>query len=84
MLLHASIAHRNETRYIRLNTHKCKACWDCVTECPQHVLGKIDLLFHKHARIDHPDNCKGCMRCVKTCLNGAITPVEKTHDNPDR
>jgi 2-oxoglutarate ferredoxin oxidoreductase subunit delta len=70
--------HRHrETSYIRLNTHQCKACWDCVTACPQNVLGKVDLPFHKHARVDQAEKCKGCL----CCINGAIQSKEKTHGN---
>ena len=70
-----------ETPYIILNTNCCKACWACVDVCPQHVLGKVDFLFHRHARIDRTKKCKGCLRCIKVCSSQAILPMEKTHDN---
>jgi NAD-dependent dihydropyrimidine dehydrogenase PreA subunit len=70
-----------ETRYIRLNTSRCQACWACVQVCPQRVFGKMDFRFHRHARIDQAENCQGCMRCLKVCPNQAILAREKTHDN---
>ena len=70
-----------ETLYIRLDTGRCKACWDCVQSCPQGVLGKVDLRFHRHTHIDHAENCKGCLLCLDACTHQAILAVEKTHDN---
>jgi NAD-dependent dihydropyrimidine dehydrogenase PreA subunit len=61
------------TGFIRLDTHSCRACWECIEACPQGVIGKIALPFHKHARIDHAENCKGCLACVKACPHLAIT-----------
>jgi uncharacterized Fe-S center protein len=68
------IHHHLETSYICLDTHKCKACWECVTACRQHVLGKVNLPFHKHSRVDRAERCKGCLLCVKVCPNGAVQP----------
>jgi uncharacterized Fe-S center protein len=69
--------HRHtQTHYIHLDTRICKACWACVTICPQHVFGKVDLPFHKHALIEQAEKCKGCLRCVKACSNGAIQACE--------
>jgi len=73
-----------ETRYIQLDTSRCKACWECVQICPQHVFGKVDFRFHRHAKIDQAKNCWGCLRCVKACSNHAILPRDKTHDNHSR
>jgi len=77
----ASFQPHSETPYITLNTERCKACWACVEVCPQHVLGKVEFLFHRHARIDRTKKCKGCLRCLKVCSNQAILAREKTHDN---
>ncbi len=68
-----------ETDHIRLDTRQCEACWECVTVCPHHVLGKVDLPFHKHSRIGRSEKCKGCLRCVKVCPSGAIQPKEKAY-----
>ncbi len=81
MTFQSHSSRHTETPFIRLDTSRCKACWDCVDICPKHVLGKIDFPFHHHARIDRAEKCKGCLRCVKACANGAIYALEKTHDN---
>jgi NAD-dependent dihydropyrimidine dehydrogenase PreA subunit len=69
--------HRREdhmrTKFIRINNHNCEACWECVTACPNDVIGKIDLFFHKHSHINHPEDCKGCLKCVRVCEYNAIT-----------
>lgn len=70
-----------ETLYIRLDTSRCKACWDCVQTCPQGVIGKVDLRFHRHARIDRAEDCQGCLLCLDACPHQAILTKEKTHDN---
>lgn len=67
------------TRYIKLNNSLCKACWKCVDSCHGNVIGKVDLLFHKHAHIDDPENCKGCLQCVKACPQHAITEYRITN-----
>ncbi|MBN1191284.1 MAG: ferredoxin family protein [Dehalococcoidales bacterium] len=67
----------NETKYIRVDRSKCQACWECVESCPNDVIGKISLPFHKHVHINNPDLCKGCLKCVKACLQKAIIPLEK-------
>jgi len=84
MKIHLPFPRHTETAYIRLNTSSCKACWACVEACPQHVFGKVDLHFHRHAYIDRAKNCRGCLRCVKACPNGAILTTEKNRDNPSR
>jgi uncharacterized Fe-S center protein len=84
MEFHTPFPRHTQTLYICLNTSRCKACWACVDVCPQHVLGKIDFWFHRHARIDRTKKCKGCLRCLKACSNQAILPMEKTHDNTSR
>jgi 2-oxoglutarate ferredoxin oxidoreductase subunit delta len=72
MLRHSRLRH-DSTPYISLDTHLCRACWECVAACPQGVIGKVDILFHKHARIGNASECKGCLKCVKACEQGAIT-----------
>ena len=72
MKIHPPFPRHVDTSYIHLNTSLCKACWACVNVCPQGVLGKVDINFHKHAHIDYAENCIGCLRCVKACPNQAI------------
>jgi 2-oxoglutarate ferredoxin oxidoreductase subunit delta len=65
------------TAFIHLNTRKCKACWECLTICPNQVIGKVDLSFHKHALIVNPSGCTGCLKCIKTCKFEAYTKTQK-------
>ena len=79
MTIHPLFPSHNETQYIHLDTARCQACWACVQVCPQHVFGKVDLRFHRHARIDRANACRGCLRCLKACPNQAIQARQKTH-----
>jgi ferredoxin len=63
---------RRATDFIRLDTRVCNACWACVEACPNEVLGRLTVLFHKHARVVAADACNGCLRCVKACEAGAL------------
>jgi len=76
--------HHHSTKFIELDTHLCQACWACVEVCPNGVLGKIDILFHKHAKIVNAQACKGCVKCVKACLNQAITALDRGYDRRSR
>jgi 2-oxoglutarate ferredoxin oxidoreductase subunit delta len=40
------------TKYIQLDTRKCKACWKCLDICANNVIGRINLPFHKNIRIN--------------------------------
>jgi len=66
------------SKYVYLNTRKCKACWQCIENCPNHVIGKIDFHWHKHALIIENNKCSGCLNCVKTCQFGAFSKVVET------
>ncbi len=70
--MHRHVRH-STTEYISLNSHLCEACWQCIEACPNSVIGKIDMPFHKHARIENPDKCQGCRKCIKVCPQQAIT-----------
>jgi NAD-dependent dihydropyrimidine dehydrogenase PreA subunit len=71
-MIHNRSTRRNRTRFIELDTHLCKACWDCIDACQQDVIGKIGLPFHRHAGIKNAANCKGCKKCVLACRAGAL------------
>lgn len=58
--------------FVQLDTHKCQACWQCVDACRKGVLGKIVVLWHKHAGIRNGEDCVGCCRCVEICAHGAL------------
>ena len=66
-------SNRDATKFIRLNRRACKACWKCVEACPNGVIGRINVIFHKHSKIKYADKCKGCQKCVKACEQQAIT-----------
>lgn len=65
------------TPYVQLDTRRCKACWGCIESCPNKVIDKIDLPWHKHALIADSDKCTGCMRCVKQCQYEAFSQINK-------
>ncbi len=61
------------TPFISLDTGTCKACWKCVDTCSKEVIGTVDFLGHRHARLAAPERCAGCLQCVTACPSGAIT-----------
>lgn len=61
------------TAFVMLDTKKCKACWECQHACPNHVIGRINLPWHKHALFVNSGLCVGCMKCVKVCKAGAMS-----------
>jgi NAD-dependent dihydropyrimidine dehydrogenase PreA subunit len=81
--MHHRIAKRNSTKYIRLDTRLCQACWKCIEACPNGVIGRIEFLFHKHTFIENANKCKGCQKCVKACLQQAITSNMVISHNPE-
>jgi Fe-S-cluster-containing hydrogenase component 2 len=64
-----------KTNFIEFDSSKCEACWKCIPACQSGVIGKIDIFFHKHARIIKSDACKGCLKCTKVCAYGALVRV---------
>jgi ferredoxin len=65
------------TPYVQIDTKKCQACWKCIESCPKNIIGKVDLSWHKHARINNGDQCMGCLKCLKVCNSGALIKIEK-------
>jgi len=63
---------RDATDYVQLDSSCCEACWKCLEVCPNEVLGKVDVLFHRHAKLRAPEACTGCGRCAKVCESGAL------------
>lgn len=68
-------SHSANTRFIRLDSRACEACWQCLAVCHKHALGKVDIFGHKHVKIAEADRCAGCLKCVKACGSGAITAI---------
>jgi uncharacterized Fe-S center protein len=73
----SSYNKQNTTQHIQLNTGNCKACWACIEKCPKGVLGKIDIFFHRHAKIKNPAECTGCLQCLTACKFNAIIAVRE-------
>lgn len=71
---------KTKTDYILLDTKKCEACWKCMEACPDNVIGRVNLPWHKHALIIKRDKCTGCSKCIKACESNAITKVSTNND----
>ncbi len=63
------------TEFITLDSSRCAACWKCMEACSSMVLGRVNLPFHKHALVENPGMCNGCLACADTCGLGAIQPA---------
>ncbi len=66
------LSRRRKNDFICLDTRRCNACWDCIEACPKQVLGKIDMIWHRHVIIRNMEACNGCKKCVRACKSGAI------------
>ena len=72
MKLRNPFVRHTTTAFIRLDTSRCQACWECIAACPNHVIGRTPLKMHLHARIEAAERCKGCKKCVQVCPQKAI------------
>lgn len=54
---------------IRIDKQKCVGCLQCTAVCPGSLIRKSD---SGKAYIKYPENCWGCVSCVKECRFGAI------------
>jgi NAD-dependent dihydropyrimidine dehydrogenase PreA subunit len=66
---------RGETKFVALDRRACEACWKCVDACPKAVLRRVEVGPHRHAALRSPDECTGCLACVKACETGALAPL---------
>ena len=73
-----------KTPYVQLDTQKCKACWNCIAICPNQVIGKVDLAWHKHALIIKGDNCTGCQECFNACQYDVYTIIDKEKQETEK
>ena len=85
---------RVESPYVALDRSRCAGCWECIAVCPESVIGKIEIVLHRHvivrarhAIVRSGDRCSGCRRCIKVCVAGALSdrgtgrqPDESGHD----
>jgi len=65
------------TPFIQINTRKCKACWKCLENCPNQIVGKVDLRWHKHTLIVKPGLCIGCFKCMEVCENDVFSRIDR-------
>ncbi|MDR2084196.1 MAG: 4Fe-4S binding protein [Bacteroidales bacterium] len=72
----SNILSKISTPYIWINTRDCRACWKCVDNCPEHIIGKTGFLWHKHIVIQNEDNCTGCKKCMQICPNGVFNEIK--------
>ena len=61
------------TDHITVDPNKCRSCFKCrgIFACPKDVLGRTGS-WRKRTIVCHPENCIGCMKCVKACRRGAF------------
>lgn len=71
---------RTGTRFVALDRSRCDACWDCIGVCPDDVLYRVDVWFHRHVAIRDGERCRGCRRCVQACRSGALIPRSPTEE----
>jgi NAD-dependent dihydropyrimidine dehydrogenase PreA subunit len=64
-----------KTQFIQFNSKNCRACWKCIENCSNKVLEKIDFLGHRHAHIENPDKCTGCLNCLSACEFNALSVI---------
>jgi 2-oxoglutarate ferredoxin oxidoreductase subunit delta len=58
---------------VLLDAGQCKACWKCLDVCPQQIIGKINIIVHKHAVMRKKEQCISCLKCVDICSYGAFS-----------
>jgi Fe-S-cluster-containing hydrogenase component 2 len=68
--------HLLRTDFVELDTRKCQACWRCVDACARQVIGKVSVLWHKHAKLRAGKDCTGCLKCVAVCPAKAMARRE--------
>jgi 2-oxoglutarate ferredoxin oxidoreductase subunit delta len=68
--------HSVATAHVTLDRRRCEACWECIDACPREVLGSVSIGRHRHAVVRRPEECAGCMACVKACETGALTRAD--------
>lgn len=70
-----------------VNPAACKACTQCVSACPKHLITIVTAPAAAQVGCSNHDKggetrkqctagCIGCMRCVKSCEFGAVTVHE--------
>lgn len=61
---------------VSIETDMCKACGYCEEMCPKDVFEQTHE-FNKEGyeayRVAHTENCIGCLSCIATCPDFAVT-----------
>ena len=64
------------TEHLDIDISKCIACKKCIEVCENQVLKVVGFKFlffeHRHIKIVHPEECIGCLLCLKACDENAI------------
>jgi NAD-dependent dihydropyrimidine dehydrogenase PreA subunit len=76
--------NNKRTQFIQLDTRKCKACWKCIKNCLNQVIGKVDFAHHKHALILKPDACTGCLNCISICQYNAYSIIVEAKQKTEK
>lgn len=62
---------------ITIDPETCQGDGECGDICPVQILSVAEVDRKKMATVSgNPDDCIGCMSCVTTCENSAITVQE--------
>ncbi|OFX69668.1 MAG: hypothetical protein A2X12_01125 [Bacteroidetes bacterium GWE2_29_8] len=67
--------NNTKTDFISLNTKNCKACWKCISNCPEKIITKIVFFNHRHISLKDPNKCIGCFTCIKVCKFETIIKI---------
>ena len=66
-----------QKRRVIVDSHRCKACGECISACPKEALRIVGfgfwLIEHRHVVLASPTQCVGCGACVKRCPEGALS-----------
>ena len=68
--------HKAETKFIRIEPRRCRACWKCVDACPHKVIVKVGFFLHRHIMLTDNDTCVGCGKCIKACPHNVFSRIE--------
>ena len=64
----------------KVDASRCKECGYCREACPKGVFEKSDSFNHNGYRAmtaAHTEKCIGCMQCLMTCPDFAISVAEQ-------
>mgnify|MGYP002578989992 FL=1 len=62
----------------QVDSNLCKACGYCMMQCPKGLFissKKINSHGYEFMTIDEEKQCIGCLKCIATCPDFAITVI---------